>query len=486
MADRFSNIEEVGRLLEEHRAVRLLRKTHAPMIAAFLWRAFREERRQAYGSQELNTMLSDFLFAANEGAEEGGKPYPRTARAYLEEWTQEGFLRQYYEVGAPEATFELTPATEQALVWMAELDKREFVGAESRLLQLFNMLQDLTYGSSTDAQARLDQLLAQRLELDRQIMELEEGEVSRLDPTRMREQLGLIEETAAKLLADFRQIEENFRQLNTKAREEQINRQHSRGQVLDEIFSAQDAIMETDQGKTFTAFWAFLMDQERQDRLDQMAEQLFEQPELEAYRAYSVLPRLKILLVEAGERVDRTTTRLIEQLRRFLASRTFLENRRAGQVIEEIEQLALQVKSHPPPQRFFSDIAGKPAVNLVMERRLFQPADELQLATDQPVPGNAIKVLAEGLYNQLYIDPEELKGRIQKMLRGKKQVSLKEIVAHTPVEKGLSEVVAYFSLATQWELRQKAVVNTKQQEKLFYESEGRTYAVELPQILFLK
>ncbi len=486
MADRFSSIEEVSRLLEGHSAVLLLRKMHAPLIVAFLWRAFREERRQAYSSQELNTLLSDFLFAANEEAKAGQQPYPRTARIYLEEWTKDGFLRQYYEAGAAEATFELTPAAEQALVWIAELDKREFVGAESRLLQLFNMLQDLTYGSSTDAQARLRQLLDQRLAIDQEILALEDGQISRLDPTRMRERLKLIEETAAKLLADFRQIEENFRQLNAKAREEQINRQHSRGQVLDEIFSAQDAIMETDQGKTFTAFWAFLMDQDRQDRLDQMATELFEQPELEAYRAYSVLPRLKILLVEAGERVDRTTTRLIEQLRRFLASHAFLENRRAGQVIEEIEQLALRVKNSPPPHRFFSDIAGKPGVNLVMERRLFQPADELQLETDRPVPGNAVEVLAEGLYNQLYIDPEELKGRIRQLLRGRQQVSLKEVVAHTPVEKGLSEVVAYFSLAAQWEHRQKAVVNTQQQEKLYYTTEGHTYAVELPQILFLK
>ncbi len=64
MEDRFSNIDEVSRLLEDHSAVRLLRKQHAPMIVAFLWRAFREERRQAYGSQDLNTLLSDFLFAA--------------------------------------------------------------------------------------------------------------------------------------------------------------------------------------------------------------------------------------------------------------------------------------------------------------------------------------------------------------------------------------------------------------------------------------
>lgn len=485
MATQFSSIEEVSWLLEEHRAVRLLRKKHAALIVAFLWRAYREERRQAYGSQELNTLLSDLLFTANEAAGDDNKPYPRTARTYLEEWTKEGFLRQYYEPGAEEATFELTPATEQALVWMAELDQREFIGAESRLLQLFNMMEALVYGSSEDAEARLEQLLTQRMELDRQIVELESGEISRLDPTRMRERLGLIEETAGKLLADFRQIEENFRQLNTKAREEQINRQHSRGQVLDEIFSAQDAIMETDQGKTFTAFWAFLMDQDRQDRLDRMAEQLFEQPELLAYQDYSILPRLKILLVEAGERVDRTTTRLVEQLRRFLASRTYLENRRAGQVIEQIEQLALQVKDAPPPQKYFSSIAGKPAVNLVMERRLFQPSDELALETDQPEPGNATAVTAEGLYNQLYIDPAELKKQIRALLRGRQQVGLREVLEHKPIEKGLSEIVAYFSLATQWEPQQKAVVNAEHLDVLHYEKEGRTFTVELPQILFL-
>jgi hypothetical protein len=78
MADVFSNIEEVSRLLEEHRAVRLLRKTHAPLIVAFLWRAFRQERRQSYGSQELNTLLSDFLFAANEGSEEGRRSFLTT------------------------------------------------------------------------------------------------------------------------------------------------------------------------------------------------------------------------------------------------------------------------------------------------------------------------------------------------------------------------------------------------------------------------
>lgn len=51
----------------------------------------------------------------------------------------------------------------------------------------------------------------------------------------------------------------------------------------------------------------------------------------------------------------------------------------------------------------------------------------------------------------MYIDFEELKNRIQKMLWGKQQVSLKEVVAYVLVEKGFSEIVVYFGLVMQWE-----------------------------------
>ena len=250
MTINFSRIEDVDYVLGHHKAVKLLRKNHAPLIIAFLWSAFKEAHRQAYGSRELSTLLSDFLFSANE--EEA--LYPREPRAYLEEWTQEGFLRQFYENNEEEATFELTPAAERALLWITDLDKGEFVGAESRLLQVFQLLRALVLGSTQDKEARLEQLLRQREEIDQEILAIDNDELSRLDPTRIRERFSLIEETASKLLSDFRQIEDNFRQLNARAREEQINKQGSRGEVLDEIFSAQDAIMETDQGKTFNAF----------------------------------------------------------------------------------------------------------------------------------------------------------------------------------------------------------------------------------------
>ena len=481
MTINFARIEDVEYVLGHHKAVKLLRKNHAPLIIAFLWSAFKEAHRQAYGSRELSTLLSDFLFSANE--EEA--LYPREPRAYLEEWTHEGFLRQFYENNEEEATFELTPAAERALLWITDLDKGEFVGAESRLLQVFQLLRALVLGSTQDKEARLEQLLRQREEIDQEILAIDNDELSRLDPTRIRERFSLIEETASKLLSDFRQIEDNFRQLNARAREEQINKQGSRGEVLDEIFSAQDAIMETDQGKTFNAFWAFLMDQNRQDELDKLARQIFEQPELSGFRSRSVLPRLKMSLVEAGDRVNKTTDRLVEQLRRFLASRAFLENRRASQVIEEIEQLALKVKNNPPTPRYFTDIEGKPAVHLLMDRGLFEPPEVLQLDSENLAEGDAGTVTADGLYEQLFIDPAELRGRIKALLRGRDQISLRQVTEELPLEKGLTELVAYFGIATTLERQQKAIINEEQTETIVYHKDGRDFRIDLPQTLFL-
>lgn len=225
MAIDLSGIDDVRFILDHHKAVKLLRKQHAPLIIGFLWMAFRGSHRHTYGSRELTTLLADYLYAANEVEE----LYPRPARFYLEEWTGEGFLRQFYEQQEEEATFELTPSAERALLWISELDRREFVGAESRLLQVFQMLQDLVYGSSEDKELRLTRLRRQREEIDKQIQAIEDGTLAPLDATAMRERYALIEESATKLLSDFRQIEENFRDLNARARQEQITNQAGRG-----------------------------------------------------------------------------------------------------------------------------------------------------------------------------------------------------------------------------------------------------------------
>jgi len=57
---------------------------------------------------------------------------------YLNDWAagDKGWQRKLYRPGTDEAQFDLTPATEKAIAWLAQLSERQFVGTESRLLTL--------------------------------------------------------------------------------------------------------------------------------------------------------------------------------------------------------------------------------------------------------------------------------------------------------------------------------------------------------------
>ena len=83
---------------------------------------------------------------------------------YLNEWTanERGWLRKHYPPGSDEAHFELTPATERTIAWLASLAKRPFVGTESRLLTLFDLLRQMSEGSEADPQARIRELVGTR------------------------------------------------------------------------------------------------------------------------------------------------------------------------------------------------------------------------------------------------------------------------------------------------------------------------------------
>jgi hypothetical protein len=53
------------------------------------------------------------------------------------------------------------------------------------------------------------------------------------------------------------------------------------------------------------------------------------------------------------------------------------------------------------------------------------------------------------LYEQVYVDKTELATHIRRALQTRPQISLAELVASRPLERGLAEVVAYLSLAAE-------------------------------------
>ena len=89
---------------------------------------------------------------------------------------------------------------------------------------------------------------------------------------RLRERFLQAIDTARALLADFRQVEQNFRDLDRRVRERVAGWEGSRADVLEEVFGQRDSIAESDQGRSFRAFWDFLMSPAHQGELSELLE----------------------------------------------------------------------------------------------------------------------------------------------------------------------------------------------------------------------
>jgi hypothetical protein len=137
-------------LRQNHPAWRLLNSPHAALIVSFLHRVFVLPNERVITQADLAEALEDELFALREG--QGNDAFPKSALDYLNDWAggDKGWLRKFYRHGSDEPYFDLTPATEKAIGWLGSLTARAFVGTESRLLTLFELLRQIDAGSEAD------------------------------------------------------------------------------------------------------------------------------------------------------------------------------------------------------------------------------------------------------------------------------------------------------------------------------------------------
>src|SRR5579864_3578272 len=135
--------EYLNKLKQTHPILRLLNADSAPLIISFFYRVFIQSNRRSISYSELHSKLDDYLYHLQEV--HGESKHPRSARAYIEEWSSDEseFLRQYYTAQTDEPEIDLTPAAEKAIEWLLSLEQKQFIGAESRLLTLFQLLRGI-------------------------------------------------------------------------------------------------------------------------------------------------------------------------------------------------------------------------------------------------------------------------------------------------------------------------------------------------------
>ncbi|MFO7953473.1 DUF3375 domain-containing protein [Thioalkalivibrio sp.] len=476
--------DHIQYLRRNHPGWRLLTSDNAPLILGFLHQAYIESNARALSEQELVGKLEDYLFHLRN--QEGEGLYPKAARDYLNDWAadERGWLRRYYPQQSDEPHFDLMPATEQAIHWVAALEERpQFVGAESRLRMVFDLLRELVHGAETDPQAQLLELERQRAELDARIQNLRDGQLERLDPTRLRERFLQAEGTARGLLADFRQVEQNFRDLDRQVRERIATWDGTRGDLLGDIFGEQDAIAESDQGRSFSAFWDFLMSPARQEELSDLLERALQLEPVTELRPDPRIRRIHYDWLEAGETTQRTVARLSQQLRRFLDDQAWLENRRIMDLIRDVEQQALALRASPPGGGVMELDEPGPSVELPMERPLFVPPLKPDIQDTVLMDGET-DIDPAALFEQAWVDRDLLRGHIRHALHRHSPASLSTVLEAHPLEQGLAELVTYLAIAT--EDPHTVIDETRSESVTWIDPDGQQRRARLPVILFTR
>lgn len=474
-------------LRTHHPAWRLLRSDHAPLVASFLYRVFVAPNVRLIAAADLAEALEDELYALRQQL--GDKVFPKSALEYLNDWAspEKGWLRKFYQQGSDEPQFDLTPATEKAIAWLGQLSERSFVGTESRLLTLFELLKQMSEGSEADPEKRISELHKRRDEIDAEIVRIQAGDIPLLDDIALKERFLQFIQLARELLADFREVEQNFRKLDRRVRERIALWEGAKGALLEEIMGERDAIGDSDQGRSFRAFWDFLMSSRRQEELTELLTQVLALPPVAALKPDARIKRVHYDWLEAGEQTQRTVAQLSQQLRRFLDDQAWLENRRIMDILHDIESKALALRQSPPTGHVMSVIEPAADIKLTMERPLFTPALKPLIAnTDLQIGEEDVDPAV--LYAQVVVDKSQLAQHIRQALQMRSQITLRELIDRQPLQHGLAELITYLQLGSE---SFKAVVDEDRLDLIVWQalaSDGADVRkqAQLPRVIFVR
>ncbi|MBU1621648.1 MAG: DUF3375 domain-containing protein [Gammaproteobacteria bacterium] len=500
------NYDYFNQFKEQSLALKLLRSPHFALLTSFFYRAFIQSNQRSVPFQQLVALLDQHLFEIAEL--EGDALYPKSAKAYLDDWVNSrgGYLRKYLPQHSDEPECDLLPDVEKALRYLEDMQGRQFVGTESQLKLLLEMINNLVEGSSVDQRSRLLALQQRKAELEQQIIAVELGQDAGFSDTQIRERLFLLADVSRQLLGDFRQVEANFRSLDKQTRKTISLSGGHKGDVLDQVFSHQDVIEASDEGQSFSSFFELLMTPQLRDGMRNNLQALLTQEQAkDLLQRDTLLSHLYKYLLEAGSKVNQTRQHITDQLRRYIQEQS-QDNKRILELIREFEATAHQYQTRVADDKTkagstpFSSIPGWQAdIEPIFSRQLFQPSQSESFTTVEAMAEGTAQVDLTALFALSHIDELQLERNIQSCLQQSTgQVTLADVVTQYPLNYGLEELVTYLKIAC--EGQQNASIDEQQLQRISWLAESDSPAepgsdkpqpplwrqVQLPTVTFLR
>lgn len=492
-------IGEINDILTKDAGLSILKTRSAPFVIAFLYNTFYVESISSLSYDDFSFRLEKYILENQDAEYElekdileddsemvSNNDISQRIRCYINNWLSEKkhYIRRYRNQDKIEI-IELDAGISRLLPFIARIINSDEITTESSFNYILTQLKSLANNINRDPKERIRELERQIEELEKEKKEIEKSHIVRtFDKRKTQEYLIDLEKRGREMLGEFGQLEENFRQIMNKIASKQATEDVNKRILLGYSLSLHKELYSSPQGQSFEGFWNYMMRNE-DDQISKLTEEI-EQNLIRENINYddSFLRSIRSLFYNAGKRVVAKNSILTERMSKVLASKSRSERKGISELLSQIKAEAAKLKNNEEAQNnIMMSLSTNPELSFPLSKTLRFEKEENVSPTILYNTENLNIDSLRSLKNEFQIDEEKLKQNIRdySALTNKRTFTLKQLVTHFPIEKGLEEIVYYISLAESMDTN---FFNKKRQEIITYKWKGAEYSVNLDEVTF--
>ncbi len=489
MNDR-NKISTISYTLNSSPSVELLRLRNRETIIVFLVNTF-SNQQGAISAESIQTRLADYLELRQiENDEEIEIEVFDTcevkAKKYIQSWTDKGFLTNYQDERG-EIFYEISSHSSKTIDWITSLKKEEYVGTESKFKNIFSLLKELVEFTNDNAEKRIQLLEDKKLEIEQQIQRIKFGEdVKVFEEFEIVPRFNQINQSAKELLSDFKEVEDNFKEITKGIYQKQAEGSLTKSDILEFTFEALDQLKDSQQGKSFYAFWSFLLNPGLQLEWENLIKELYSTLNDKGIPIKDLfLKGMKNHLWTSGQKVYKANDKMAEKLSRIIRENETSKSEVTINIIQEIKKSLLHIsKSKKRPEISF-ELESDFEISIPFERKLTFEQKEEQIYKSRPKLADEDITYSNDLsklFAKSDIDKDLLRKRIKDVLRNKSQTTIHEVIeSNGGIEKGLPELFGYIGIVREFKY---SMSNEKTQRIMFDIQQNKS--IKIPEIIITR
>lgn len=326
---------------KQHPAWLLLASPRAPLVLGCLTSLF-EFSEDGIAEADALEALSQMLGRYAEQDEYAIDPDNTRLQAgrELREWIRRGLVTERGQ------RLYATDALSSAIQFIDSLDNRIMTSTASRLSVVQREIENLEVGLNPNPESRKASIRRKINQLESELADAEAGHVPVLSEADAIERIREVFNLATGLRADFRRVEDSWREADRLLRQSIMSEHYNRGDIVDRLLDGQEALLDTPEGRVFDSFLQQLRQTAALDMMRQQLRTILVHPAAE--KALNRLQRqdlklLRMRLIVESQAVLQARARSEKDVKGFIKTGLAAEHHRVGQLLNDIFNTAQDI-----------------------------------------------------------------------------------------------------------------------------------------------